>query len=742
MVYVGSSWVELDYWTSPTGYGDYDARLRVLAYSTQDVAANTSRVYFKLQKRVTGGSAYNYNDLDFSITGTGGKNDGHSATQTWTFGSVSSTSWTDVGGDTSDMYWSGVKHNDNGSLTLTAHASGDRVLSGTFSTNISIELPTIPRASVPTASPNPLTIGSSGATLTVNTNRKSSSFTHTIKVQCGSWSWTSSARAVGASVNVTVPYSVIAQFSATSKTATATVTCTTFNGTTQIASAKTCSVTFQVNASVDHPNIGTATLSEGNARVASIVATADTFVQGISTLEVSAPITVSGSYTQLDKVTVSNGSDNKTYTLSGTSGTLNYSCANNRTTWLTITAYDKRGTTAVSKPAWTLLPYAPLTLTASVGRVSATGSTATGQISGVAYGGDYGQSTNSLTVTYKWKLHDAVSWTTGSQTYTLPISGSGQTNYSHAITFDESFDYQYQYDIEFTVNDLFSTAVYTCQLMQGLPIISWDETEVDVFGDLHIHDRENPYVYQDVMAGFDAILAHYGQKNFFVPFGTVTNSGITFTEYSDGSYKVAGTATANVWGGYGETRLKAGEYILSGSNSTVNLMLRDSSGNYVGESIGGNEFKFTLTSNAAYRCYITVLNGTTVDTTVYPMIRDARLASDAYVPPAETRYWNYKTFSNTSAGVTSGSVRWITIGKICFANFYDVVLTSVSRPHNTVLCTGLPPANTAILFLIQSWGTNYSGMRMRIDTDGTVYFHYTGASTAQQHYGTVFYIIK
>ena len=31
--------------------------------------------------------------------------------------------------------------------------------------------------------------------------------------------------------------------------------------------------------------------------------------------------------------------------------------------------------------------------------------------------------------------------------------------------------------------------------MQGLPIISWDENEVDIWGDLHIHDRTTPTLF-------------------------------------------------------------------------------------------------------------------------------------------------------------------------------------------------------------------------------------------------------
>lgn len=742
MVYVGSSWVELDYWTSPS-YGSYDARLRVLAYSTQDIVNNTSRIYFKLQKRVTGGSAYQYDPLDFKITGYGAKGDGHSATQTWNFGSVSDTSWTDVGGDTSDMYWSNVKHNDNGSLTITANASGDRILGGTFDNSITIELPTIARASKPTATPNPLTIGSSGVTLTINTNRKSSSFMHTVKIQCGSWSWTSTARSVGTSVNVTVPYSVIAQFSAMSKTATATITCTTFSGSTQIGSAQTATVTFQVNSSVDHANIGTITIQDTNARTSAVTQDDSIYIANISTLQATIPLTVSGDYTELAQAVVTCGNKSQTYTLSGTSASLTFEFDKVNASSLTVTVKDKRGNSVTGTKSWTLIAYQPVTAVATVGRPSATGSVGVGQLTGMAYGGNFGATQNSLNITIDFKKHDDLDYDQqGTETATLALGQSGYNSYTDAFTFAYTLDYQYQYDIKFTVSDLFSTATYVAQLMQGLPIISWDETEVDVFGDLHIHDRDNPTQWQDVMDGFDAVFAHNGQKNFYVPFNTITVSGITFTLNADDSYKVVGTASANAWGGYANTTLPKGEYIMSGGTDNVTVMLRDSSGNYIGESLNGQEFRFTVTDTAIYRCYLAVANGNTVNTTIYPMIRDARIASDEFMPYAPLTEWNYKTFSNSSAGVTSGSVRWIVIGRVCFANFYDVVLTNTSHATNAVLCSGLPPARTAMLFLISAFGTGYSAMRMRIDTDGNVYFHYAGTSLATQHYGQVFYIVK
>ena len=680
MVYVGSSWVELDYWTSPTGYGDYDARLRVLAYSTQDVVANTSRVYFKLQKRVTGGSAYNYNDLDFSITGTGGKNDGHSATQTWTFGSVSSTSWTDVGGDDSDMYWSGVKHNDNGSLTLTAHASGDRVLSGTFSTNISIELPTIPRASVPTASPNPITIDDLGNTLTVYTNRKSSTFKHTIKVQCGTWSWTSSARSVETSVNVTIPYSVIAQFSATSTTASATVTCTTFNGTTQIGSAQTCSVKFQINPNRDHANVGTISVEDTNSRTSAVTQDDSIYIANISTLQATIPLSVSGDYTQLASAVVTCGNKSQSYTLSGTSATLTFIFDKVNASSLSVKVTDKRGNSVTGTKSWTLIQYQPITLTATVGRPSATGSAGVGQITGMAYGGEFGATQNSVTVTMDFKLHDASDYDpSDTETDSFALTQSGYNQYTKSYSFAYQFDYQYQYDVRFTISDLFSTAVYTAQMMQGLPIMSWDETEVDVFGNLHIHDRDNPTVWQDVMDGFDAVLAHGGQKNLFSTTGTTTTSnGVTYTVNSDGT--VDATGTCNSGTGFSSYITLGSFFAENGVKYIVTGCPSGGSATKYRLTVGGYGYEYgdgySFTGDGAeHTVSFAVYRNQATDFTIKPMIRDARIASQKYVErmpmlPLVLDAWAsstaYTATSSTGTVMHSKTIPYLDAGKYLF----------------------------------------------------------------------------
>lgn len=666
MVYVGSSWTEIDWWsdTLPSGYKIY---WRLVAKSSQDVPSNTSRIDFKWQTRVTGGSAYNSDTHTYEVSGSDEKNHSHNASVSWKFGTVTSENYVDVG---DSDYWGSVYHADDGTYSETAHVSGTRWNNDKFSDSYTLTLPTIPRASVPTASPNPATVGANGVTVTINTNRKASSFMHTVSLTCGSWTWSSSAKAVGASVAVTIPYSVIAQFSATSKTATYTITCVTFSGNTNIGT-KTSTFTLQIDPSVDHPNIGTIAVEDTNSRTSSIVG-ADTFIYGISTLQATIPLTVSGSYTELASAVVTCGNRSQTYSLSGTSQTLTFTFDKVNASSLAVKVTDKRGTSVTKTKSYTLMPYQPETLTATVGRVTATGSTAVGQVSGVAYGGNYGQASNELTITYRYKEHDATTWTDSAYTATLTLT-EGQQTYTHAITLLEDYDYQKQYDIQFVVNDLFNTATYECRLMQGLPILSWDETEVDVWGNLHIHDRDNPTSWQDVMEGFDAYADD--QKNVLPCMSAsnpATSQGITFTRMIQSTLttyiNVNGTATGRAFYNVNESfELVSGrKYILSGLHDEwvqgFSVWLRYSANETVIAVAYDEDVEFTAPSETMM-VYLFVGTGTVVSNKKwYPMIRDARIASPTYVPyrPLSKRWPMgvsvYTSGSRSIAAGASGSV--------------------------------------------------------------------------------------
>lgn len=644
MVYVGSSWVELDYWTSPS-WGDYDARLRVLAYSVQDITSNTSTVYFKLQKRVTGGSAYQYDNLDFEISCTDAQGVTHSATQTWNFGSVSSTSWTDVGGDTSDMYWGNVHHKSDGSLSFTANAEGDRILGGSFDTDISVSFPTIPRASSPTISPNPQTWSNTTSnTITVTTNRKSSSFTHTVRLDL--WAVQETKTGVGASTTFTIPYdTAMASMPKNQNSFTGSVYTQTKNGSTNIGSEVRSTWTIKVDTSIEHANIGTITIHDLNPDTHAITQDDTVYIANISTLSATIPLSVSGSYTELASVTITCGSDSVTHTFGEgvTSVSVPYNCNNVASDHLTVTVKDRRGNTKTATKSWTLIDYQPVTATATVSRLSATGSAGGGQVTGMAYGGMFGQTENTLTVVVEFKKHDETTYT-GTETYSDISVSEGYSNYTYSITqFQYQLDYQYQYDVKFTVSDLFSTAEYVAELMQGLPVMSWDEDEVDVFGNLHIHDREDPYKYQSVLDGFDAYAERDGIKNLIpMTTTTTTTNGITFTKYAT-YYNINGTATANAFCDTGTTNYMetGGRYIVSGLHDQyvegmrVVVRYRDTT-DIIAEAYA-DDVEFT--APAPCFVYLVVFSGTTVSNKKwYPMVRDARIMSEEYVRYVPSNY--------------------------------------------------------------------------------------------------------
>lgn len=635
-----------------------------------DIPNNRTKVEFNWYLTTTAGYEASSNDAQDYVTGAG-------------WNSADYRTYSGDGTLRSSEVW--LSHNNDGTLSSTCYG---RTRMGGIGVDTdwvegSFDLPRIPRASVPTASPNPCTIWQGGQTLTVYTNRKVSTFTHTIKVQCGSWSWTSSARAVGASVAVPIPYTVGAQIPSASKTATATVTCTTFSGTTQIGSAQTFSVTIQINAQQDHANIGTITVEDTNSRTSAIVGE-ETFIYGISTLQATIPLTVSGSYTELASAVVTCGNKSQNYTLSGTSQTITFTFDKVDYNSLTVKVTDKRGNSVTATKSYTLMAYQPVTVTGTVGRVTETDSTAVGQVSGVAYGGNYGQASNELTITYKYREHNASTWTDSTYSATLTLN-AGQQTYTHAITLLEEYDYQKQYDIQYIVNDLFNTATYTVRLMQGLPILSWDETEVDVWGDLHIHYREKPTMWQDVMSGFDAILAHGGQKNLMpLEASASVVYGVTFTS-ANGTVTTQGTASADahaieVFTYTGETlncyytgcpdggSEQTYDCYLYDATTAARAVQWDGTTPVVSAYRSDDSKAVKMISGHIYHFVIRIRSGVNANNLTFkPMIRDGRLASAEFVP------WDHQKMvvqETITVSLTNGAYTYTYPSGITNGNYY------------------------------------------------------------------------
>ena len=510
MTYVGSQWVELDRWADTTVSG-YDAEWRVMAYSVQNTITNRSTVYFKLQKSMSGGYYIeNYSNLDFEIECDDEEDHGHTATQTWVYGRVSDTSWHDVGGDTHDMYWSDVRHKSNGTCSISATASGDRWGGGTFSTSISITLPTIPRESIPTAEPNPIKLSNANNTLTVYTNRKSSAFTHTITVTLGSY--TDTQYSIGTSTTFSIPKTVLADFDANSKTKTGTINCLTYNGNAYVGS-KTVNFTASIDTDIEYPTVNSIVIEDLNAKSEAVEAQGS-LIQYASHLKATITLGVVGSYTQLASVDVQCGSVTQTYTFPTypTSATVTFEYNKVDANHVLVYATDRRGTVVGSSKNWTLVPYVDLTALAEVHRTSETGNTISVKVTGQCYAGSFGNATNEITVYYKKKLHtDAdypATWTTIN---TLTPSGNNEPttyDFTNNNTPISGFDYDKQYDIKFKVEDMFTEAEsQEIVITTGIPVYGNGSDFFAVYGNLHIHDRTDPTQYWTLSQANDLVTA-------------------------------------------------------------------------------------------------------------------------------------------------------------------------------------------------------------------------------------------
>lgn len=572
-----------------------------------------------------------------------------------------------------------INHNDDG--TGSGSCSGRTRMGGMgFDTgwvSASFTLPTIPRASLPSVSPNPITLSSNTNTLTVATNRKSTSFTHDITCTIGSFTETKTG--ITDTTTFDIPKTILSDFTATSKTLEGTITCVTKNGSTQIGT-KSVTFTAQVDEAQEHPNITSVTLTDTNPNSAAIEAQGS-YIKYATNLSASIVLGVTGSYTQLASAVVQCGTKQQTYALSGTSQTIVFTYDKLDADALIVTVYDKRGTTATQTQTWTLIPYRDITVTGSVDRMSETGNTISFSLSGACFGGSFGSATNSVTVSYKYKLHNAPTWTDGSQTFTFTPSGSGETTYSYSNTLT-GFAYDQQFDFQFTVTDMFTDATTRVLVLTvGIPVYGNGEDFFSVYGKSYLHfDRDNPNKFWNLKEGLDAILEYHAQTNLLtIECKTTTVNGITYTVNEDGTIRAQGTKTGDspfrIGTAYGLSNDKW--YWFSGCPSggsedtyytgfettsipispteSITVLLVGETGN--GVLTGGQYAPW----HGYLPFYVCIKSGQTVDITFNPMVRDERIASDSYVSPYNKIKTKEYDFSNTTLNTYNGNELSLTL---------------------------------------------------------------------------------
>lgn len=356
----------------------------------------------------------------------------------------------------------GISHNDDGSKTIACSASvdwSDNSL-GTATASGNLTLTTIPRASEPTCSN--VTLGNA---VTINTNRKSSSFTHTIQVLVNN-SVKETFTGVGASKSWTPAIATYAPLNTKGTTVAATIKCTTYNGSTQVGTAKTCSVTLTIpDNSTTKP---TASISIAEANSTMISKAWGIYVQGKSQLKVTLSGTAKYSASISSYSATANGSSYAAtpFTTGSLTGT--------GTQYVKATAKDSRGfSSAEASQSYSVVAYSnPTITTAKAYRTNSSGTESDeGTYLKYSFVASVSAVSNKNTAVYKIGYKKS---TASSYTYVTIASSGYSLNKTNQILSGVTLDTNSSYDIIFTVQDAFTTVQKSAEVPSGFDLLNFN----------------------------------------------------------------------------------------------------------------------------------------------------------------------------------------------------------------------------------------------------------------------------
>ena len=413
--------------------------------SSQSVANNTTTISWNVQVILASGYSISSSvSKSWEVTVNGTKYSGSNtlpSSGTKTMGSGTTT----------------IGHNSDGTKTFSYSFSQELAITfsgtyiGTKSGSSTGTLDSIARAS--SVSCSTANIGSN-ATITIT--RASSSFTHKLTYSFGSLSGTIVDNA-GTSYTWTIPTSFYAQIP-NAKSGKGTITCTTYNGSTSIGS-KTCSFTVNVS-SASAPSLSVSIVDTDSTTIA-LTGSSSKLIRYYSDAKVT--LTASGK----------NSATIKSYSISGGGGSSTSSSAtiNNITNnTFTCKTTDSRGytTTVTSTPS--MVSYVKLTCVSDDRKPSADGYM-TVSCSGKYFNGSFGATSNSLTVSFRYKVSGGSY--SGWQIMNNNISGNTYTS-----TWELSgLDYKKTYVFQFKAVDKLATVTTGESSSKSLPVFDWGETD-------------------------------------------------------------------------------------------------------------------------------------------------------------------------------------------------------------------------------------------------------------------------
>lgn len=419
--------------------------LTLVLTETTDAANNTSRIDYSVSVVGSGFDVTNNNYLTLKLGGNlmFGGNPGrvvNSAT-------ITSGTW----------YYT---HNQDGTGSFSVECSYSTILANDGSVSATINTThtatTIPRTSTFTVGN-----GTLNTAQTISITKANSSYTHTLTYKCGSSTGTITTKTSNSSVSWTPALSLATQ-NTTGTSLSCTITCTTFNGNTNMGSTSK-TITLSIPASVA-PTAGNITASEGNPTVVPADPFSGVYIFRKSRINLSCVVstssaqgaTIVNAYYQVDSYKY-----NATVTQSGTNWTCaktNMSPLNPGTYSYSLVATDSRGRTVTKTGSVTVYEYkSPTISNFTVERCNSSGvASDSGTCIKVTATVTYSSlnSKNPCTRTLSWS---PATGSTSSKTYSTNSISETITAYTF------SGDNPYQFTL--TVTDYFNTVTS----LKGVP---------------------------------------------------------------------------------------------------------------------------------------------------------------------------------------------------------------------------------------------------------------------------------
>ena len=486
---IGTSWTTLKTydWVPGTGFrASFYLEARYSSSEKNNIEGNYSNIYTRLRSVVHAGqgSGYGYNFTCSYAPDVKGSSIWYLGTEVITESGITK-----------------ITHENDGTKTIRLTATGSISPIGlNFSISEDVVLDTIPRATTLLDQS-----GTIGHNLVINWSPASDKFTHKLTYSFGSIKDEVLGTNLKKSFTWSIPAKLYKEF--TGQSAKGTLKLTTYSGSTQIGSTQEVGLTIYANQSFSEPVIDGASLKDINSTTVALTGDNGTFILGQSKLFLTLTfktrnfatlksLSINGTTIANNKVTAGKQSTDGTtvYGLEYEYGTLN-------TQQLLFRVTDTRNYTVELKTIISdsiVINYVPLTAVTTFKRITPTGGKVGLVFNGNYFNGSFGASSNSLTISYKYKKSTDSTYTTVNLVNNTDYKISGNTYYSgtgsskQTITLAPTFDYKTQYDVQVIIKDKLTTLpTINAIISKGIPIMWWNGEKVQVNGDLYLADENS-----------------------------------------------------------------------------------------------------------------------------------------------------------------------------------------------------------------------------------------------------------